>query len=536
MRCRPCWLVPRPHQQQAGELTRRARRRLQRGGVPCPVTAHRMSPRSASSSSQPCVSAGGAAGWTSASPGSRRGVVAELGVVLHRAAAQRVGAEVDRVLPVGEPGEVGDEVALGHLGDRRRLVGRGARPGRARRPPTPAGRWCGTTHARRPGDATARRSSAPRRAPSTGALVALPPGGHACSSVVTAHGSPSRTPPRSASISSRVRRSVTATSRPSRRTPRPAATPARNPCSAMRSTTTSARHGGAHRELAQHRRVRQRLDAVEREQRLARVARAPGAAQRQLAQPGRAQPRQLDGAADGDQRLVGADVGRRLLPADVLLPRAQRRDVGPAALGVDGLAHQAAGQAPHVLEPAGEQAEVGPAEAERRAEGLPLPHHHVGAVRRRATAATRRRPGRTRRAAARRARGQRRPRRRGPRGSRGSWGTARASPRARARRQSGQAVRSRRRAAAASTRSWPVPAANVRSDLAPVRVHALGSPTRVWPTRCGHGQVDRLDARAWRRRRATRWRPRRRVRRQSSVWYSNSACSTPWATSGWYGV
>ena len=26
------------------------------------------------------------------------------------------------------------------------------------------------------------------------------------------------------------------------------------------------------------------------------------------------------------------------------------------------------------------------------------------------------------------------------------------------------------------------------------------------------------------------------VRRHTSVWYSNSACRTPWATSGWYGV
>jgi hypothetical protein len=28
----------------------------------------------------------------------------------------------------------------------------------------------------------------------------------------------------------------------------------------------------------------------------------------------------------------------------------------------------------------------------------------------------------------------------------------------------------------------------------------------------------------------------RPLMRETIVWYSNSACSTPWATSGWYGV
>ena len=48
--------------------------------------------------------------------GHRGGGVAGLGVVLHRARPERVGAEVDGVLAVGEAGEVGDEVPLGHLG------------------------------------------------------------------------------------------------------------------------------------------------------------------------------------------------------------------------------------------------------------------------------------------------------------------------------------------------------------------------------------------------------------------------------------
>src|SRR5207248_1658146 len=119
------------------------------------------------------------------------------------------------------------------------------------------------------------------------------------------------------------------------------------------------------------------LDA---EQRLACVPGATRAPQRQLTQPARAEPRQLDGEAHRDQRLVGAHVRRRLLPPDVLLARAQRGDVGAPALAVDGLAHEAPGQAPYVLEPAGEQAQVGPAEAERRAERLPLADDDVGAV------------------------------------------------------------------------------------------------------------------------------------------------------------
>ena len=47
--------------------------------------------------------------------------VADLGVVLHRARTERVGPEVDRELAVAQPGEVADQVALGHLGQGHRL-------------------------------------------------------------------------------------------------------------------------------------------------------------------------------------------------------------------------------------------------------------------------------------------------------------------------------------------------------------------------------------------------------------------------------
>ena len=153
-----CGVVPGPHQQQAGELAGRAGRRLQGGRVHAGDLAQRTL-QVASSSSQPWVEVAGRGGWTSARPGSEAAVVAELGVVLHRARAERVGAEVDRgVLAVGEAGEVGDQVALGDLGQTggsqpavsagHQLVGRplGHASGR------------GTTTARRPG-ATARRPS-----------------------------------------------------------------------------------------------------------------------------------------------------------------------------------------------------------------------------------------------------------------------------------------------------------------------------------------------------------------------------------------
>ena len=79
-------------------------------------------------------------------------VVAELGVVLHRARTERVGAEVDRVLAVRQPGEVGDQVTLGHLGQRApgssaQVPGRDQLVGR----PLRARRWCGTDQAAPPG-------------------------------------------------------------------------------------------------------------------------------------------------------------------------------------------------------------------------------------------------------------------------------------------------------------------------------------------------------------------------------------------------
>ena len=53
--------------------------------------------------------------------------------------------------------------------------------------------------------------------------------------------------------------------------------------------------------------------------------------------------RQVDGRGQGDEALVGADVGGRLLAADVLLARGERQDEAAAALFVVSLADEAAG-------------------------------------------------------------------------------------------------------------------------------------------------------------------------------------------------
>src|SRR5207237_819969 len=115
-----------------------------------------------------------------------------------------------------------------------------------------------------------------------------------------------------ASISGRVRFSVTATSRPPPYSS-PSGTPARKPSSAIRSTTTSPATG----------------------------VRTPNS-------------RSVGAAATGSTPSMPSNASRAYR-----VPPGRGRDVS---------------------EPAGEQAQVGPAEAERRAERLPLADDDVGAV------------------------------------------------------------------------------------------------------------------------------------------------------------
>ena len=91
-----------------------------------PVISHSAASSSTRSSSHPwmqLVGSGGVDVGQSREHGHR---VADLGVVLHRARAQRVRAEIDGELAVAEAGEVADQVTLGHLGQ---LDGAGAAMG-----------------------------------------------------------------------------------------------------------------------------------------------------------------------------------------------------------------------------------------------------------------------------------------------------------------------------------------------------------------------------------------------------------------------
>ena len=105
-----------------------------------------------------------------------------------------------------------------------------------------------------------------------------------------------------------------------------------------------------------------------------------GAKQGELAQALGPEPRQVDGAGEGHQGLVGAHVGLRLLTADVLLARLEREHVAATAVSVEGLAHDPARDLADMGQGGGEQPEVGAAEVQGAAEQLPLPHHHIGAI------------------------------------------------------------------------------------------------------------------------------------------------------------
>ena len=249
-----------------------------------PVIAHSVSASDQSSSSQPWVQLAGAAGWTPVRPGQRGRVVAELRVVLHGARPERIGAQVDRVLAVGQPGDVGDQVTLGHLGERDRLVPQP--PGRAPapRPPTRGRRWCGTTRPRRPGLEQLEDGRLAVAAHERGARAARPParpgrGASRPSSRTTFSRADTK-----ASISSRVRRSVTATSSRGPRSPgadhsRRRGRPARRPGTPRRPSGRRPSPGGPAAARANSRRVGagdQRLDPGYGEQRLPGVAGRPG--------------------------------------------------------------------------------------------------------------------------------------------------------------------------------------------------------------------------------------------------------------------
>ena len=96
-------------------------------------------------------------------------------------------------------------------------------------------------------------------------------------------------------------------------------------------------------------------------QRLLRVLGEREAGLPQLLQSMRAQPRQVDEAGQGEQRLVRGDVGGRLLPANVLLPGLQGEDIAALARGVYRLADDPARHTADQVRAGGQEAVVRPA-------------------------------------------------------------------------------------------------------------------------------------------------------------------------------
>ena len=90
-------------------------------------------------------------------------------------------------------------------------------------------------------------------------------------------------------------------------------------------------------------------------------------------------PHGIHARHDGEEHLRGADVGGRLLAADVLLARLQGQAVGLVALGVDGDADEAAGDLALEAAVDGHVAGVRTAEAHRDAEALRAADGDVGA-------------------------------------------------------------------------------------------------------------------------------------------------------------
>lgn len=93
----------------------------------------------------------------------------------------------------------------------------------------------------------------------------------------------------------------------------------------------------------------------------------------------RAHQRKVHERAQGAQGLVGADVGRGLGAADVLLAGLQGEHIAGAAFQIRGAAHDTAGELADMLLAAGHDAQIGAAEAQGLAQALAFGHGDVGA-------------------------------------------------------------------------------------------------------------------------------------------------------------
>ncbi len=146
---------------------------------------------------------------------------------------------------------------------------------------------------------------------------------------------------------------------------------------ARRRSSSSAATGRAHDELVEDGRGVGKREAFERGNPPARVSRLLRALRRHLLQTAPAHRRHVDGRGERDQTLVGADVRRGLLAADVLLARGEREHEAAPPFAVVGDADEPARYLARVLLARGEETDVGAAERERHAERLALGHDDV---------------------------------------------------------------------------------------------------------------------------------------------------------------
>ncbi len=88
--------------------------------------------------------------------------------------------------------------------------------------------------------------------------------------------------------------------------------------------------------------------------------------------------RRVETRDDGEEHLCGADVARRLLPANMLLTRLERQAQRGSSRGVARHPHEAARQGALVRLSTREEGRVGTAVAERDSETLGTPDHEIG--------------------------------------------------------------------------------------------------------------------------------------------------------------
>src|SRR5713101_5283274 len=92
------------------------------------------------------------------------------------------------------------------------------------------------------------------------------------------------------------------------------------------------------------------------------------------------QGREVNGGPQRNQTLVGANVAGRLFSSDMLLSRLQGQHPAASTVAVDGLANQAPGHFADKFLAASQYAQVGPAIAHRRTQGLSFRNRDVCAV------------------------------------------------------------------------------------------------------------------------------------------------------------